>query len=70
MEFSITNLLMTYTYMCFFNPGDPADRARAVKQIQDCISEICSWMVVNEPKLNPSKTLNSMANFRLKLVKL
>ena len=24
----------------FFNPGDPADRARAVKPIQDFISEI------------------------------
>ena len=64
----------------FFNPGDPADRARAVKQIQDCISEICSWMVVNKLKLNPPETefiilqlkhhFESMANFRLKLVKL
>ena len=25
-----------------FKPGDPADRTRAVNQIQDCISEICS----------------------------
>ena len=40
----------------FFNPGDPADRARAVKQIQDCISEICSWVVVNKLKLKPPKT--------------
>ena len=56
MEFSITNFLMTYKYMCFFNSGGPADRARAVKQIQDFISEICSWMVVNKLKLNPSKT--------------
>ena len=40
----------------FLTPGDPADRARAVKQIQYCIGEICSWMVVNKLKLNPSKT--------------
>ena len=56
MEFYITHLLMAYKYMCLFNPGDPADRARSVKQIQDCIREICSWMVVNKLKLNPSKT--------------
>ena len=39
----------------FFNPGDPADRARAVNQMQDCTSEICSWMAVNKLKLNPWK---------------
>ena len=55
MEFSITNLLMTYKYMSFSTPGYPADIAREVKQVRDFISEICSWMVVNKVKLNPSK---------------
>ena len=55
MEFSIANLLMNYKYV--FNSSDPADRARAVKQIHDCrLSQICSWRVVDKLKLNSTKT--------------